>query len=176
MAPFARIEPGRVFLVGAGLLTRTLWALAHVPLGFHPEGLMTMRTTLPISASSPYNTFIHQGLPPGPIDSPGNAAIQAALHPDHGDLTYFVTVNIKTGLTKFTDSPTVFNQLVALCQKNRPKSNNEPEMGIPSTTTCFSGRCQPRGRTSSVATLSWSRYSLPSGLVYEIVRSIAVSA
>jgi putative ABC transport system permease protein len=47
-----------VLLVGAGLLTRTLWALAHVPLGFHPGGIMTMRTTLPISANSPYNTFI----------------------------------------------------------------------------------------------------------------------
>lgn len=47
-----------ILLVGAGLLTRTLWALAHVPLGFHPEGLMTMRTTLPISPSSPYSTFL----------------------------------------------------------------------------------------------------------------------
>ena len=47
-----------VLVVGTGLLTRTLWALGHVPLGFHPEGLMTMRTTLPISASSPYNRFL----------------------------------------------------------------------------------------------------------------------
>ncbi len=46
-----------VLLVGAGLLTRTLWALAHVPLGFHPEGVMTLRTSLPISSDSPYRDF-----------------------------------------------------------------------------------------------------------------------
>ncbi len=34
---------------------------------------------------SPYNTYAHAGLPPGPINNPGNPAIQAALHPDHGD-------------------------------------------------------------------------------------------
>jgi UPF0755 protein len=57
-------------------------------------------------------------LPPGPIDSPGDAAIQAALHPAHGDLLYFVTVNLKTGLTKFTNDPTVFAALVAECRRN----------------------------------------------------------
>lgn len=46
-----------VLLVGAGLLTRTLWNLANVPLGFHPEGVITLRTSLPISSSSPYRTF-----------------------------------------------------------------------------------------------------------------------
>ncbi|HEX4660371.1 MAG TPA: endolytic transglycosylase MltG [Streptosporangiaceae bacterium] len=67
---------------------------------------------------SPYNTYIHPGLPPGPIDSPGDAAIQAALHPAHGDLLYFVTVDLKTGLTEFTNTEAGFRQLVALCQKN----------------------------------------------------------
>jgi putative ABC transport system permease protein len=47
-----------VLLVGAGLLTRTLWALAHVPLGFRPEGVMTLRTSLPGSSDSPYRTFL----------------------------------------------------------------------------------------------------------------------
>jgi UPF0755 protein len=57
-----------------------------------------------LKTKSPYNTYLHKGLPPGPIDSPGNAAIEAALHPAHGTWMYFVTVNPKTGLTKFTSS------------------------------------------------------------------------
>jgi putative ABC transport system permease protein len=43
-----------LLLSGAGLLTRTLWALAHVPLGFHPDGVMTLRTSLPVSSNSAY--------------------------------------------------------------------------------------------------------------------------
>jgi UPF0755 protein len=71
-----------------------------------------------LAVNSPYNTFIHQGLPPGPIDSPGDAAIQAALHPAHGDLLYFVTVNLQTGQTLFTDNAAQFAQDEALCKKN----------------------------------------------------------
>jgi len=59
---------------------------------------------------SRYNTYKHLGLPPGPIDSPGDAAIRAALHPARGDWLYFLTVNPRTGLTKFTNSFTVFQQ------------------------------------------------------------------
>jgi UPF0755 protein len=76
-------------------------------------------TQTQLHVNSPYNSFLHKGLPPTPIDSPGDAAIKAALHPDHGDLLYFVTVNLKTGLTLFTDSPTQFDQDVALCQRNK---------------------------------------------------------
>ncbi|HEY3738966.1 MAG TPA: ABC transporter permease [Bryobacteraceae bacterium] len=46
-----------VLLVGAGLLTKTLWALAHVPMGFNPEGVMTLRTSLPVSSDSLYRNF-----------------------------------------------------------------------------------------------------------------------
>ena len=39
---------------------------------------------------NPYNTYVHPGLPPGPICSPGAAALQAASNPEQHDLFYFV--------------------------------------------------------------------------------------
>ena len=39
---------------------------------------------------SPYNTYAHAGLPPGPINAPGMAAIDAVLHPQNTDDLYFV--------------------------------------------------------------------------------------
>ncbi|WP_146008964.1 endolytic transglycosylase MltG [Zhihengliuella halotolerans] len=54
--------------------------------------------------SNPYNTYQHAGLPPTPIGSPGDAAIEAAVNPDENDYYYWVTVNIATGETKFAES------------------------------------------------------------------------
>jgi UPF0755 protein len=39
---------------------------------------------------SPYNTYLHAGLPPGPVNSPGIASIEAALHPADVPYLYFV--------------------------------------------------------------------------------------
>ncbi len=39
---------------------------------------------------TPYNTYLHTGLPPTPICMPGEAAINAVLHPDNGKALYFV--------------------------------------------------------------------------------------
>jgi len=39
---------------------------------------------------SPYNTYVHTGLPPGPIGNPGEMSLRAALHPAQTDYFYFV--------------------------------------------------------------------------------------
>jgi UPF0755 protein len=52
---------------------------------------------------SPFNTYKYPGLPPTPINSPGEAAMEAALNPAEGDWLYYVTVNPETGETKFTN-------------------------------------------------------------------------
>jgi len=53
------------------------------------------------ASRSPYNTYLFPGLPPGPIDSPGRSAMEAALHPAPGPWLYFVAVNPETGETRF---------------------------------------------------------------------------
>ncbi|WP_233248422.1 endolytic transglycosylase MltG [Desulfonatronum sp. SC1] len=42
---------------------------------------------------NPYNTYMHAGLPPGPIASPGLASLRAALQPEEHNLIYFVSNN-----------------------------------------------------------------------------------
>ena len=71
-----------------------------------------------LTSSSPYNTYKYKGLTPGPIDSPGDAAIRAVLHPASGNWVYFVTVNPKTGETLYTSSPQQFQQFRQELEKN----------------------------------------------------------
>ncbi len=56
------------------------------------------------SRDTPYNTYLRVGLPPTPIEAPGDAALEAALNPAEGDWYYYVTVNLRTGETKFADT------------------------------------------------------------------------
>jgi len=51
---------------------------------------------------NPWNTYVIKGLPATPISNPGDAAIDAAMHPADGPWLYFVTVNMATGETQFS--------------------------------------------------------------------------
>jgi len=74
---------------------------ATVNYALHRTGVVAVTTDETQNTQSPYNTYLHPGLPPGPIDSPGDAAIKAALNPAPGPWYYYLTVNLRTGLTKF---------------------------------------------------------------------------
>jgi UPF0755 protein len=84
--------------------------------GLNTYGILASNQQL--ASSSPYNTYKHKGLTPGPIDSPGAAAIQAVLNPAPGNWLYFVTVNPRTKLTLFTASQAQFEQYRAELQHN----------------------------------------------------------
>jgi UPF0755 protein len=87
--------------------------------GLNTYGIIASNKQL--TSTSPYNTYKYKGLTPGPIDSPGAAAINAVLHPSAGTWVYFVTVNPKTGETKFTSSAAQFQEFRNELQHNLAK-------------------------------------------------------
>jgi UPF0755 protein len=65
-----------------------------------------------LKVDSPYNLRVRSGLPPTPINSPGQASIDAALHPADGDWTYYVLTD-EDGHHYFTNSYSDFQRAVA---------------------------------------------------------------
>jgi UPF0755 protein len=63
--------------------------------------------------SNPYNTYANQGLPAGPIGSPGKTAIDAAAKPKSNSFLYWVTINLDTKETKFSKTLAEHNGYVA---------------------------------------------------------------
>jgi UPF0755 protein len=74
---------------------------ATVNYALHRKGVVAVTTDETKNTDSPYNTYKYPGLPPGPINSPGDEAIKAALNPAPGPWYYYLTVNLRTGETKF---------------------------------------------------------------------------
>jgi len=64
----------------------------------HPEVLSTRDTEI----RDPYNTYIRPGLPPGPISSPGEVALKAALNPAKSDYLYFRLIEANSGKHYFS--------------------------------------------------------------------------
>jgi UPF0755 protein len=61
-----------------------------------------------------FNTYLHAGLPIGPISSPGAVAIDAALHPATGSWLFFCAINLETGETVFSTTLAEHEKAVAL--------------------------------------------------------------
>ena len=57
-----------------------------------------------LEAVNGYNTYTHDGLPIGPIAGAGDLAIDAAVNPVDGPWVFFVTVNLDTGETVFSET------------------------------------------------------------------------
>lgn len=72
-----------------------------------------------LESTSPYNTYMFAGLPPGPIANPGDDAIQAALNPTKGDWLFFVTTCPAKRITKFASLESDFTALKAEYESNK---------------------------------------------------------
>jgi UPF0755 protein len=64
---------------------------------------------------SPYNTYLHRGLPPGPICNPGRGSLQAALYPAAEPYLYFVAIG--NGRHEFNENFRNHQQAVRQYQK-----------------------------------------------------------
>ncbi len=104
MAKVARVIYNRLEIEpnpSAGFLQ--IDAAVNFALGREPIARLTTEEIDSV-AGSPYNTYTQKGLPPGPIEAPGDDAIAAAADPADGPWFFYVTVDLRTGETKFTDS------------------------------------------------------------------------
>lgn len=79
-----------------------------------------------LSDNNPWNTYVIDGLPVGPIANPGDLAIDAAMHPEEGPWLYFVTVNLNTGETVFT---TNYDDHLAAVEQWRQWCSENPDAG-----------------------------------------------
>ncbi|WP_459128811.1 endolytic transglycosylase MltG [Guggenheimella bovis] len=67
---------------------------------------------------SPYNTYLHKGLPPAPIASPSLTAIKAALYPEEHDYLFFVVKNMGDGTHYFAKTYDEHLKNIELSKKN----------------------------------------------------------
>jgi len=78
-----------------------------------------------LATESPYNTRVHAGLPPGPINSPGLASIEAAARPAQVDYLYYVVEPGTCGEHAFSATDTEFQEDVARYNEAREAAGGE---------------------------------------------------
>ncbi len=79
-------------------------------------------TRADLKRKTPYNTYVINGLPPGPIASPGINSIKAALYPSNVDFLYFVSRN--NGTHYFSVSGEEHMKAVRLYQRKKRSRKN----------------------------------------------------
>ncbi len=70
-----------------------------------------------LDSDSPYNTYVHKGLPPTPITNPGRSSIIAAFNPAHTDYLFFVARN--DGSHYFSEKLSEHNRAVQRFQRGK---------------------------------------------------------
>jgi UPF0755 protein len=80
-----------------------------------------------LAVDSPYNTRTHAGLPPGPINSPGIEAIEAAARPSKAGYLFYVNKPHTCGELSFSKTEAEFESDVAKYEAAREANGgNEP--------------------------------------------------
>ena len=112
----ARQEPdfykvSRVFLnrIKAGMHLQS-----DATVSYGVDGNTVNTTAAERANNNGFNTYLHAGLPIGPISSPGAVAIDAALHPATGSWLFFCAINLETGETVFSTTLAEHERAVAL--------------------------------------------------------------
>jgi len=72
-----------------------------------------------LETENPYNTYRFAGLPPGPINSPGKAAVEAAVYPERNDYLFFVAQGDGSGGHTFSKNYADHQRAVQLYRKRR---------------------------------------------------------
>ena len=87
-----------------------------------------LHTDSQLSIDSPYNTYTHPGLPPGPICMPGSYAISAALYPEPNcNYIYFCATGIEGG-TAFATTLSEHEENLEKYKDNWIAADNAPEV------------------------------------------------
>ncbi len=84
-------------------------------------------------STSPYNTYLADGLPPGPIASPSRAVIESVLAPTPGPWLFFVTINLCTGETAFAETLAEHDDNRAIYQAWLADNPRQPDGTYPCT-------------------------------------------
>ncbi len=101
VAPIDQAKAARAIL---NRLKRPMRLQLDSTLNYELNSNTVILTDEQLKVDSAYNTYTNDGLPPGPISNPSEAALNAVLNPEEGNWLYWVTVNLDTKETKFSET------------------------------------------------------------------------